>query len=83
MNYIFSGQASDRPDAVPKKRLTSIEPKLTHNGTTFVKCRYLHKLIIDNEDEEILRRRTEISSALLCYACQYKYGDVSVTKVDN
>ena len=45
-----SGQVSDIPAEVPKEKLASPQKKFTHNGTTFVKCSYLDKLIIVGED---------------------------------
>ena len=66
---------------MPKEQLVSLQRKFTHNGTTFVKCSYLQKLIINGEDEEILRRRKEISRSLLLHACEYKKDKTLVTKV--
>ena len=66
---------------MPKEQLVSLQRKFTHNGTTYVKCSYLHKLIIDGEDEEVLLRRKEILPSLLLHACEYKKGNALVTKV--
>ena len=68
---------------VPKEQLVSLQRKFTHNGVTFVKCTYLHKLVIDGEDEEILQRGKEISRSrlLVLHACGYKKGNALVTKV--
>ena len=64
-------------------QLSSMQPKFTHNDTTYLKCRHLHKLLIDGEDEEVLRRRQELTPSLLSHSCQYKKGTDSVTKVNN
>ena len=66
---------------VPKEQLVSLQRKFTHNGITFVKCTYLHKLVIDGEDEEIFQRRKEILPPLLLHACEYKKDTASVSKV--
>ena len=79
-DFIFSGQLGD-PPLVSKEQLASLQQKFTQNGTTFVKCSYLQKLIINGEDEEILRRRKEISRSLLLHACEYKKDKTLVTKV--
>ena len=62
-------------------QLSSMQPKFTHNGTTYLKCRHLQQLLVNGEDEEVLQRAQELTPSLLSHSCQYKRGNDSVTKV--
>ena len=62
-------------------QLSSLQPKFTHNNATYLKCRHLHQLLVNEEDEEVLRRAQELTPSLLSHSCQYKRGTHSVTEV--
>ena len=70
-NLKFSGET--RLDD-GKETLSSLQPKFKHQDRTFVQCRLLHKLLVTNQEEELLERREELTTSLLTQTCQYKEG---------
>ena len=70
-NLTFSG-ATRLDDQ--KETLSSLQPKFKHEERTFVQCRLLHKLLVTCQEEEVLRRRQELTTSLLKQTCKYKEG---------
>ena len=64
-----------------KETLASLQPKFKHEDRTFVQCRLLHKLLVTNQEEELLERREELTTSLLNQTCQYKEGSDTISGV--
>ena len=64
-----------------KETLASLQPKFKHQDRTFVQCRLLHKLLVTNQEEELLERRQELTTSLLNQTCQYKEGNDTISRV--
>ena len=47
------------------------QPEFQHEGRTFNDCLLLHRLLVTGHEEEVQRRRQELSPSLLSHTCQY------------
>ena len=53
-----------------KETLSSLQPKFKHQDRTFLQCRLLHKLLVTDQDQELLERKEELTTSLLTQTCQ-------------
>ena len=77
-NLTFSG-ATRLDDQ--KETLSWLQPKFKQQERTFVQCRLLHKLLVTCQEEEVLRRRQELTTSLLKQTCKYKEGSDTISGV--
>ena len=66
-----------------KETLSSLQPKFKHQDRTFVQCRLLHKLLVTDQDQELLERKEELTTSLLTQTCQYKEGSDTISGVSS
>ena len=64
-----------------KETLSSLQPKFKHQDRTFLQCRLLHKLLVTDQDQELLERKEELTTSLLTQTCQYKEGYDTISGV--
>ena len=67
----------------PNKTVSLVEPLSTpqpefknDRGSNFKDCLLLHRLLIEGKDEEVLRRRQELSPSILKHTCKGYYEKV-------
>ena len=54
--------------------LSMAQPEFKHNSQTFSNCLLLHRLLVTGQmEEEILRRRQELSQSILSHTCKTQY----------
>ena len=59
----------EKVDLTPNKPLSTPQPEFDHDGHTFNDCLLLHRLLVTGQEEEVLRRRQELSPSLLSHGC--------------
>jgi len=60
--------------------LSSLQPEFKQEGVgTFTNCLLLHRLLITGQEEEVLRRKQELSHSLLSHTCECTFHDSKVT----
>ena len=57
------------------------QPEFQHDGYSFNDCLLLHRLLVTGHEEEVQRRRQELSPSLLSHTCQYVKGYNTYKKV--
>jgi len=62
-------------EELKKKQLSTPQPEFKNDrGSNFKDCLLLHRLLIEGKDEEVLRRRQELSPSILKHTCQDNRG---------
>lgn len=65
----------EKVDLTPNKPLSTPQPEFDHDGHTFNGCLLLHRLLVTGQEEEVLRRRLELSP-LPPVAWLQQYGEI-------
>jgi len=61
-------------EADRREPLSTPQPEFKHGDDTWKDCLLLHRLLIEGKDEEVLRRRQELSPSILKHTCQDNRG---------